>query len=82
MPALSKHEISANPDRFKQYGFFNVIDDLAGKDLLKWDAIKQTSMSEIMLKRRMNADQRAYQIAIQKSISNENGNGKNNSKNR
>jgi hypothetical protein len=80
MPALSKHEVSANPDRFKQYGFFNVIDDLAGKDLLKWEAILQSSMSDIMLKRRMNADQRAYQIAIQKSISQENG--KNNSKSR
>ena len=80
MPAMSKHEVSANPDRFTQYGFFNVIDDLAGKDLLKWDAIKQTSMSEIMLKRRMNADQRAYQISIQKSISQENG--KNANKNR
>ena len=46
---------------FNKYGVFNIIDQLAGGDVLKWDEVLKIECATVLIKLCMEADKKEFQ---------------------
>ena len=53
---------------FDKYGVFNILDDLSGGDVLKWDDVLNTNAQTILIKLMMNSDKRKYSKRVKRLI--------------
>jgi hypothetical protein len=53
--------VQAEVSRFDKFKLFNVVDSLAGGDVLKWDAVLKLDNSTVLFKMTMKAEQAHFE---------------------